>query len=80
MEAKRLRSVATLATCTDDVIREIVQQDAKRRFSISTTEDGSLLVRANHGHGIPGINVVDRELIAGDGITVLVHVTTMRGA
>ena len=38
VEAKRLRSVATLATCTDDVIREIVRQDAKRRFSISAAQ------------------------------------------
>ena len=80
VEAKRLRGVPTLKTCTDDVIRDIAERDSKKRFGIKVAEDGGLLVRANHGHGIPGVNVVDRELTSHDGVTVLVHVSlTMHG-
>ena len=38
--------------------------------------DGHLKVRANHGHGIPGVEVVERELTSEDAITYLVHVTS----
>ena len=71
-----LRNIPAFRTFTDDVIREIVRRDGKKRFSVMEDEDGLLKVRANHGHGIPGVEVVERELTLDDAITYLVHVTS----
>ena len=61
---------------TVDVIRTIVKCDGKRRFGLRELEDGAVLVRANHGHGIPGVEVVERELTSQDAVGYAVHVTS----
>ena len=74
--ARDLRTVAALQTCTDDRIMTVVRRDAKHRFSTTINEDGELMVRANHGHGIPGVEVVERDLTIHDAIGFIAHVTT----
>ena len=76
VNADDLRRLPAFRTCTDDVIREIVRRDPKKRFSVMEDKDGHLKVRANHGHGIPGVEVVERELTSEDAMTYLVHVTS----
>ena len=39
-------------TITPDTIRQIVDQDEKTRFTITTTVDGHLKIRANQGHSM----------------------------
>ena len=48
----------------------------RHRFSKDTTDDGELMVRANHCHGIPGVEVVERDLRVHDAFRFVVHVTT----
>ena len=44
-------------------IKRIVEEDDKERFSIEyDATQGGYKVRANHGHGIPGVSVVERCL------------------
>ena len=74
--ARDLRTVAALRTCTSDRIETVVRRDAKHRFSTTTNEDGEFMVRANHGHGIPGVEVVERDLTIYDAIGYIAHVTT----
>ena len=71
-----LQTVAVLQTCSDDRIEAVVRRDEKHRFSTSTNADGELMVRANHGHGIPGVEVVERDLSVHDAIGYVAHVTT----
>ena len=71
-----LRKLVAFAHCTDDTIHLIVRRDAKRRFSTKMDVDGQLLVRANHGHGIPGVEVVERKLSHSDAVAYAVHVTS----
>ena len=60
-----------------DDIRKIVELDDKERFSMATDEaSGKSKVRANHGHGIPGIVVTDRKLTARDVPGAVIHLTT----
>ena len=68
-----LRSLSAFRTFTDDFNREIVRRDGKKRFSVMEDEDGLLKVRANHGHGISGVEVVERELKFEDAITYLMR-------
>ena len=37
--------------------------------------NGAVIVRANHGHGIPDVEVVERELTPQDAVGYAVHVT-----
>ena len=60
-----------------DDIRKIVELDDKERFSMATDEvSGKTKVRANHGHGIPGIVVTERKLTARDAPGAVIHLTT----
>ena len=60
-----------------DDIKKIVELDDKERFSMATDEaSGKPKVRANHGHGIPGIVVTDRKLTARDVPGAVIHLTT----
>ena len=61
VKVKDIRAIPAFSTCTKDQVREMVRRDSKRRFGMKTTDDGELWVRANHGHGIPGVDVVERE-------------------
>ena len=61
---------------TVEVIRTIVRCDGKRRFRLKELENGAVLVRANHGHGISGVEVVERELTPQDAVGCVVHVTS----
>ena len=74
--ARDLRTVAALQTCTDDQIEAVVRRDAKHRFSTTSNADGELMVRAYHGHGISGVEVVERDLSVHDAIGDVAHVTT----
>ena len=74
--ANDLRRLPMFRRCTDDVIRKIVERDGKSRFAVKEKDDGELQVRANHGHGIPGVEVVERELTPQDVIGYVIHATT----
>ena len=69
MNTNDLRSLPAFRTFTDDVIREIVRRDGKKHFSVMEDEDGLFKVRANHGHSISGVEVVERELTFEDAIS-----------
>ena len=57
-------------------IRRIVEEDDKERFSIEyDATQGDYKVRANHGHGIPGVSVVERALTAAEVPGYVVHLT-----
>ena len=66
VKVKDIRAIPAFNTCTEDKVKEVVRRDSKRRFGIKVTDDGELWVRANHGHGIPGVDVVEREFTARD--------------
>ena len=53
-----------------------MRRDGKKGFRVTEDKDGLLKVRANHGHGITGVEVVERELTLEDAITYLMHVTS----
>ena len=73
---KDLRALNAFAHYTDAVVRQIVRNDTKRRFALQEDEDGTLKVRANHGHGIPGVEVIERDLTLHDAVGYAVHVTS----
>ena len=73
---KDLRANSEFSQYTEEVVRQIVRNDTKRCFGLQETEDGPLRVRANHGHGIPGVGVVERDLTLQDAVGYAVHVTS----
>ena len=77
VKVRDIRAIPAFNTCTDDTVREVVRRDSKRRFGIKVTDDGELWVRANHGHGIPGVDVVEREFTARDMLGYVVHASSL---
>ena len=73
---KDLRAISAFSQNTDEMVRQIVCNDTKRHFGLQETKDGSLRVRANHGHGIPGVEVVERDFTLQDAVGYAVHVTS----
>ena len=75
VNTQHLREIPAFSNCSDEWLREIVKRDVKKRFGIQEDDEGRLRVRANHGHGIPGVEVVERELLLADAVAYVVHVT-----
>ena len=73
-----LLELGQFANCTFDDIRRIVENDDKNRFTLTCDEGMRYKVRANHGHGIPGVNVIERELTSTEFPGNSVHLTTSR--
>ena len=68
-----------LAGATIEEIRRIVLEDDKNRFSLTyDTKKGQFKVRANHGHGMPGVTVTERRLTKQETPGLVVHLTTER--
>ena len=74
---KDIRAIPAFNTCTEDKVREVVRRDSKRRFGTKVTEECELWVRANHGHGIPGVDVVEREFTVRDLLGYVVHASSL---
>ena len=75
VNAQHLREIPAFSNCSDEWLRGIAKRDTKKRFGIQEDGEGMLRIRANHGHGIPGVEVVERELLLTDAVAYVVHVT-----
>ena len=65
------------ADATFEEIQRIVSEDDKERFSLTfDTTRKQYKVRANHGHGIPGVVVTERRLTTQEAPGFVVHLTT----
>ena len=77
VKVKDIRAIRAFNTCTEDKAKEVVRRDSKRRFGFKVAEDCELWVRANHGHGIPGVDVVEREFTVRDMLGYVVHASSL---
>ena len=77
VKVRDIRALLAFNTCTEAKVRKVVRRDSKRRFGIMVTDDGELWVRANHGHGIPGVAVVEREFSVRDMLGYVVHASSL---
>lgn len=71
-----LQKLPEIRRYTEDVIKKIVKCDGKRRSESKELEVGAVFVRANHGHGKPGVEVVEQELTPQGAVVYAVHVTS----
>ena len=75
VNAQHLREIPAFLNCSDEWLRGIAKRDTKKRFGVQEDGEGMLRIRANHGHGIPGVEVVERELLLTDAVAYVVHLT-----
>ena len=60
-------------TADESMLRAVVEQSDKQRFSLRRTAEGHLAIRANQGHSMTSISIEMSEL--GDSVTRAVHGT-----
>jgi len=59
-------------------VQAVVAECPKQRFSLKTSEEGSLLIRANQGHSISTVEVELEEVVDPSQTPVVIHGTYLR--
>jgi len=59
-------------------VQAVVAECPKQRFSLKTSQEGALLIRANQGHSISTVEVELEEVVDPSQTPVVIHGTYLR--